>query len=183
MVLNIFQIGKYLNFPCVKFISHFASFLAFVFLVVASYQENGAKQENFEKLFPQYYEVFKNYSQRNDSIRIKFSDFYIRKHSPSNLDIIISIWLIGQTFHEMKHLIEWGIYNYLYSSTNTVNLCMNVLYVTSYGIAYISYFLVKKSLREIEKPEFWERVKDLNENDTKSHEKIYETFYWLNSGM
>jgi hypothetical protein len=159
-------------------------------MVVASYQENGEKHQNFEEFLVQKkienienpYEIFRNYSNRNDTISVRFSNFYVRKHKPSGLDIVISIWIIGQTLHEMKHLIEWGIYNYLYSSTNTVNLCMNVLYVSSYGIAYATMFLVRQSLTEVETEAFWTKVSSLDVNDTMSQIQIYKTFYWLNSG-
>ena len=158
-------------------------------MVVASYQENGEKQQNFEQLLNQAFnnsdkfQIFKNYASlsKNITTEIGFSNFYVRKNTPSNLDIVITVWIVGQTLHEMKHLIEWGIYNYLYSSTNTVNLCMNVLYVSSYSISYSVMFLVRQSLAEVKTEDFWIKVLKYA-NDTKNQTEIYKTIYYLNSG-
>ena len=88
-----------MNQSCVKFISHMASFLFFIVMVIATYLEYSFEEEfdDFKISFPNYTESFEKYSKREDlPIHLTFSNFVIRKHVPTALDIIISIWIIGK---------------------------------------------------------------------------------------
>ena len=88
-----------MNQSCVKFISHMASFLFFIIMLIATYLEYSVEVEieDFKNSFPSYKESFETYSKREDlPIHLSFSNFVIRKHVPSALDIIISIWIIGK---------------------------------------------------------------------------------------
>ena len=89
-----------MSLPCIKFISHFASYLTFIVLIIAtnlgfSYEESELKKNKFS----QKYELFKqNYSSyiHNDKLDPpKFKDFCIRPDHPSGLDVVITIWIIG----------------------------------------------------------------------------------------
>ncbi len=94
------QIGKFLSLPCVKFISHFASYLIFISMIVASnlgssYDEMSLIQfsieygaENFS-----YYTSYINKTSLNPPL---FRDFLIRPSQPNGIDIVISIWIIGK---------------------------------------------------------------------------------------
>lgn len=75
-----------------------------------------------------------------------------------------------------------GIYEYIYSATNTFNMCMNVLYLASYGLKYSTIILVTRSLENVQKPEFWNKLEHLNSTDVRSQIDVYKTLYWLNSG-
>jgi hypothetical protein len=88
----------------------------------------------------------------------------------------------GQTLNEIKLLVSLGIYEYLYSSTNTFNMCMNVFYLVSYGLKYSTMLFVKSSLSTVSTPEFWHQLEHLNATDEISQIDVYQVLYWLNSG-
>ena len=52
--------------------------------------------EKFSEKFPNNHLNYTSYFERtNLIIQSEFNDFYIRKSTPTNLDIVISIWIIG----------------------------------------------------------------------------------------
>lgn len=87
-----------MTLPCVKFISHFASYIFFILMVVASFLNFADEEspENMVEMFPHLSETFHNYSKREDLvIHLDFTNFYIRENKPRYIDIIISVWIIG----------------------------------------------------------------------------------------
>lgn len=175
-----------MSLPCVKFISHFASYLSFIGMVIASnlrFAKEEKQLERFSLKYSNYFSNFTEYAEKIDLVyQTDFSDFYIRSYKPSDLDLLITIWVLGQTWHEIKKLFLLGIYEYLYSPFNIVNSLLNVLYIISYGLKYHTMILVASKLKQIESSKFWLDMKYLNETDLDSQKNIYETFYWLNSG-
>ena len=180
------KIGKFMNLPCVKFISHLASYLSFISMVIASnlrFANEEKRLERFSLKYSDYFSNFTEYAEKVDLVyQVDFQDFYIRPYKPSDLDVLITIWVLGQTWHEIKKLFLLGIYEYLYSPFNIVNSLLNVLYIISYGLKYHTMILVASQLRKIETTKFWLDLGKLNETDLQSQKNIYETFYWLNSG-
>ena len=88
--------------PSVKFISHFASYVVFICMIITS-NLNFASEEHhlvrFSEKFEHYFENFTNYIENDDLIyRPKFSDFYLRPSFPNELDIVISVWILGRKF-------------------------------------------------------------------------------------
>ncbi|RMZ93519.1 short transient receptor potential channel 3-like [Brachionus plicatilis] len=179
------KIGKLMSLPCVKFISHFASYLSFIGMLIASSLRFAKEEKQLERFSHKYSNYFSNYTEYVENIdyvhQVDFSDFYIRSYKPSDLDLLITIWVIGQTWHEIKKLFQLGIYEYLYSPINIVNSLLNVLYIISYGLKYHTMILVASKLKQIETSKFWLDLGNLNETDLESQKNIYETFYWLNS--
>lgn len=175
-----------MSLPCVKFISHLASYLSFIGMVIASnlgFAKEEKRLERFSLKYSDYFSNFTKYTEKIDLVyQTDFKDFYIRSYKPSDLDVMITIWVLGQTWHEIKKLFLFGIYEYLYSPFNIVNSLLNVLYIISYGLKYHTMILVASQLRQIETAKFWSDLKNLNETDFQSQKNIYETFYWLNSG-
>ena len=52
----------------------------------------------FSELFPNYTLIMESYSKRKDlKYHIDFTDFVIRDRKPTTLDIVISIWIIGNS--------------------------------------------------------------------------------------
>ena len=106
-----------------------------------------------------YYNSNTSYFRRHT-----FSDLYIRADRPSELDIMINIWLIGWLkkwkknfffdksnlfckgliWHEIKQIYNDGLREYLRSSKNIVNSTMNVLYLASFGMKY--YTIIEVSM-------------------------------------
>lgn len=201
--------------PCVKFISHFASYLAFLCMIISSsvrfaYDESNSKSiatTRFQCQFTKYFSNFSEYTNRSDlAYKPDFYDFYIRPTRPSGLDLVISIWVIGnfisfstlylarylsnyihtlyigQAWHEIKKLFENGIYEYLFSSLNVLTFSLNILYIASFSLKYYTMWLVSKEIGNLEKESFWSNLKKLKDNDTHMQKDVYETFYWLNRG-
>ena len=78
-----------------------------------------------------------------------FNDFSIRKHKPHILDVTITIWVIGMTLQEIKHVYLYGMRDYMRSWNNILNSLMNVLYFASYGVTYYTIFLVRNNMHKV----------------------------------
>jgi hypothetical protein len=85
------KIGKFIQLPCVKFISHFASYLVFIALIIASivdYPSQFSQVERFSNSsrFYEFYASFTVYiNNTNLSIKPIFTDFFVRPSTPSKL--------------------------------------------------------------------------------------------------
>ena len=177
--------------PCIKFFSHFASNILFVIMVSFNYSEifeNTQEELSFKKIYKytsNYTKIFEDYSKRKDlKIHSDFNDFYIRPYTPTTLDLVISIWIIGQFWREILHLFDVGLYNYLYSPVNTVNFIMSVIYIISYSLEYYTMGMVKTCLDSISKQSFWNKLSLLsNKSSNETQLEFYSTFYWLNAGI
>ena len=90
-----------------KFVSHTISYLIFIALIIVSSiqfaQEEGRRElfSNDSKIsiFPKNSsKIFFDYSKNeNFQIRVNFTDFHIRSGTPSTLDYVINIWIIGNS--------------------------------------------------------------------------------------
>jgi hypothetical protein len=79
--------------PSVKFISHFASYLVFICLIITSNLKFEYAEKHLEKFSDtigiNHFKNFTKYIQNEYLIyRPKFTDFHIRPHSPDMLDIV-----------------------------------------------------------------------------------------------
>lgn len=63
-----------------------------------AYEESNAKNlHRFKDLFSHSVKNFTDYHNRSDiTFKPEFQDFFFRPRSPSNLDVVISIWIIGK---------------------------------------------------------------------------------------
>lgn len=184
IILPKSKLGRFMTLPCVKFISQFASYLIFVGMIISSFFKFPIHESNhnFMELFPRFNESFLKYVNRKDlAVHIDFENFFFRENRPTGLEITISVWILGQTWHEIKQLMTYGINDYFYSSTNTFNLCMNVLYLSSFGLKYHTMLVVSDYLKLIGKDEFWSKVDHLNNTNKEAQKEVYDVFYWLNS--
>jgi hypothetical protein len=86
--------------PCVKFVASIITYMIFTILVTAAtftFSDEIKSRENFSSVFPQYVSTFAAYvSNQTLMYRYPNADFFIRMHSPSNLDYIITIWIVGE---------------------------------------------------------------------------------------
>ena len=183
-----------MSLPCIKFITHLTSYLFFIILVISSYFVEEQDPVNFLNHFPKYNQSFANYTSGCFSYMVNFENFYIRETKPTVLDFIISFWVIGQTWHELKKLFVLGIYDYMRSSSNTFSFTMNVFYITAYGLRFYTMYVVNSYIKSIETSSvvfngltFWQVIESLNSSDVtyesdKAQIFVYEVFYWMNSG-
>ena len=79
-------------------------------MIIVSSLQFAAEEEQrvrFSTQYSNYASIFSNYSlNENLQYRFNVTDFYIRGSFPSNLDIVINIWIIG------KILIFFSICNF-----------------------------------------------------------------------
>lgn len=85
--------------PAVKFLSHFASYIIFIVMIITAYLRFDHTNKNYVKfrdIFQNYTKIMDSYSNRNDlKYHLDFTDFVIRDSVPTKIDIFISIWIIG----------------------------------------------------------------------------------------
>lgn len=95
----ISKIGKFLIQPCVKFISHTITYMIFIILIIVSsvkFSEEQKESVKFSKLMPEnLYNNYTSYVSLPIDYKFEFVDFWVRNHVPSELDIAITIWIIG----------------------------------------------------------------------------------------
>ncbi len=156
-------------------------------MIVTSYLEYDHENKiyiKFSSIFPNLTKIMNTYSNRTDlEHHLSFTDFVIRDKFPTKIDIIISIWIIGLTWHELKQLFKLKIFEYLYSPINVFNFCLNILFITSYCLKFHTMLVVSNKFEQIKTDDFWLKVNTLNATDLEGQKSIFETFYWLNSGL
>ncbi|XP_045191556.2 short transient receptor potential channel 7-like isoform X1 [Mercenaria mercenaria] len=170
------QIGQFLRYPCIKFIGHTMSFVAFlVMLLTSSMMENPrdlSQLSNFKEQY-KYYGTFRTKSPyvlfRNQSFP---SDFKLRPFTPQTINIILSIWIIGMLWQELKQVYSEGIYNYFEALYNYLDFAVLTLYITSFTLRFLTLIKVQHALEYFKLESNWEKL----QNQTASAE---EEFYWL----
>ncbi|CAF0718901.1 unnamed protein product [Brachionus calyciflorus] len=176
--------GNFMTQPCIKFITHTTFYAVFIALIIVSslqFASEENKLQKFSSLYPSYYVNFTNYIN-NENISYKFfeSDFYIRPSFPSNIDMVLTIWIIGLAWHEIKQIYQDGIRDYLLSVNNIIDSCMIVLYLGSFALKYYAIFSVNINLKKLESTSFWQTVNNLDQYDAETQKSIFYSFYWLN---
>jgi hypothetical protein len=89
-----------MNQPLVKFIAHTMTYLAFISLIIISslqFAEEEKRKSKFSELYPTFMTNYSKYAS-NSILNYRFSepDFYLRSFFPSNVDMAITIWIIGK---------------------------------------------------------------------------------------
>ena len=179
------KIGKFLKQPCIKFLLNTVSYVIFIVLLIISslqFAVDEKSSQRFSVLNWQFYDNYTNYLN-NENFRKKFplEDFNVRQMTPSNIDIAISIWVIGHCWHIFKQILRSGISEYMFSSSNMVDTVMNILYIASFSLKYYTIIVVTIEFSKVSSSDFWLQT-NLNTTDTGIEKSLYETFYWLNRG-
>jgi hypothetical protein len=99
IVLPRTKAGQWINQPFLKFISHTISYFCFIAMIIISsltFAEDQKNRDRFSLVYPQFNASFVNYIN-NQSFKYRFPtyDFYIRSHKPNQLDLAITIWILG----------------------------------------------------------------------------------------
>lgn len=94
------KVGRFMSLPCIKFITLTTSYLCFIAMIIFTSLQFASDQKmavSFSSLFPMYVQNFTNYSS-NENLKYRFvaSDFYLRRTTINDLDIVIVIWLLGK---------------------------------------------------------------------------------------
>lgn len=83
---------------------------------------------------------------------------------------------------EIRNCVFYGIKDYLNSWSNILTCIMTVLYPVAFGLKFYTNIIVSLEKKKLQDEQFWEIINDLEENDIETQKKIYQTFYWLNTG-
>ena len=69
-----------------------------LFMSSLEFADEEVHRDKFSDLYPELHDNFTDYcSNENFKYRFEVDDFYIRRNNPSNLDIILCIWLFGNS--------------------------------------------------------------------------------------
>jgi hypothetical protein len=179
------KIGRFMSLPIIKFISNVASYITFIGLIIGSsiefvYVET--TKIKFSTVFPGYYHNYTEYIESNLTFKFDTPDFYIRSNKPSNLDILICIWVVGLIINDIKYIYLNGFRNYFLSWNNILNSVIFSLLIASYGLKFCTMVAVSIEQNKLYDDNFWHKVHYLSYEDFVSQQEIYSTFYWLNNG-
>lgn len=174
-----------MTLPYVKFWSFTISYFVFLtILILSSIQFASDEHFNikFSIVYNKYFENYTNYI-KNQELTYRFTprDMYIRKDTPSYIDLIVCVWILGLCLREIKKIYIYGLKEYLSSWNNVLISIMHVLLLCSYALKFFTIAVVKIQKEKIGNPSFWKTVNEMK-NDTKAQKMVYETFYWLNEG-
>lgn len=103
------KLGRFMYQPCVKFISHTLTYMVFIIMIIVSSVQFSEEQKNTKKFSNHLPNVFYNnyttYSLNKTLIhKLHFRnlDFSLRRDQPSEMDIAITIWIIGWSFRKFQ---------------------------------------------------------------------------------
>ncbi|XP_077977237.1 short transient receptor potential channel 4-like [Glandiceps talaboti] len=127
------RFGRFMNIPYVKFLLHTASYLVFVvmlFLTTTGFTGDGGGCTDSEEDIAKTDEVSKIRSQQRGAI-------------PSNLEIVIIVWIFGMVWREIKEVSDGGIMEYLSDTWNMFDCVQLGLYLSWIGLRIAAYLLVQ----------------------------------------
>ncbi len=125
------------------------------------------------------YECYKKYINTSNFLgyRVEIEDFHIRVDSPSVLDLLITTWVVGLIWQELRKLIVNGLRDYFHSWNGIINIVQTVLYVASFGLKYYTMYIVKFNKNKILSYEFWDRsLTSLNNTEVQKEVEINKFF-------
>ena len=93
------QLASFMCLPCIKFMCNVLSYILFVVLVITASLEFASAEigrDKFSEVYSIYLENYTAYAN-NEELKYRFetSDFYIRRNTPTYVDIVFCIWLLG----------------------------------------------------------------------------------------
>ncbi|XP_076470578.1 short transient receptor potential channel 7-like isoform X3 [Babylonia areolata] len=170
------KVGVFLRCPCVKFIGQTMSFVTFLLMIlISTAMETPSTHKNlstFTQIY-RHYEVFRNVTGRWPT------DFVVRTFQPEVIHLLLSIWIVGMIWQEVKQLYGEGIMNYFDSLYNYLDTVVLTFYVISFTLRYVVIAKVNFSLKYFEDKEPWE---DLLKGNYEAQLHLYwliaDRFYW-----
>jgi hypothetical protein len=85
--------------------------------------------------------------------------------------------------YEVKKLISNGLRNYLFSASNIANAITYLVFIISFAVKFYTMIRVTAEKMNLNSDQFWNKVNNLDSHDIPSQIQVFETFYWLNSGI
>lgn len=100
--------GQWINQPFLKFISHTTSYFCFIAMIIVSsltFAQEQQKCDLFSLTYPEYNASFVTYvNTQAFKYRFPTHDFYIRLHKPNYLDLVITLWILGNFNYSIEPL-------------------------------------------------------------------------------
>lgn len=178
--------------PFIKFSSHTITYMIFIILIILSsvlFSSEISSTSYFSDFLNDTSCSFDNYTsyltisktnQSSFSYEFILDDFHMRKNTPSFIDLLITLYVIGFVWQEFKKIFYFGFRDYFNSWNNIVNAIQLVLYISSFGLKYYTMYLVRLYQSKVSDPKYWS---DLMRNikDVNYQRDLFETIYWLNN--
>ncbi|KAK3600930.1 hypothetical protein CHS0354_004139 [Potamilus streckersoni] len=170
--------GEFLRIPCIKFIGHTMSFVCFlVMILTSSITEHPSSEVTIAQVLNKSYTEYK-ISARAANLSMP-DDFKLRTFEPQIINLMLTIWILGMLWQEIKQIYGEGLYNYFDALYNYLDFAVLTLYITSFTLRYVSAFKVKEAISYFESDANWEL---LNSSVPEAEEKFYwliaDRFYW-----
>ncbi|XP_076449134.1 short transient receptor potential channel 7-like [Babylonia areolata] len=170
------KVGEFLRCPCVKFIGQTMSFVTFLLMILISTAMERPSAHKHLSTFPQvfrHYEVFRNVTGKWPA------DFVIRTFQPEIIHLLITLWIVGMVWQEIKQLYGDGLINYFDSLYNYLDTFVLTFYVISFSLRYVVIAKVNFSLVYFQAKEPWdELLKGNNQAQLHLYWLIADRFYW-----
>nr|XP_034338793.1 short transient receptor potential channel 3-like isoform X1 [Crassostrea gigas] len=170
------KIGRFLQYPCIKFIGHAMSFVTFLIMILISSAE-GTTDLSRMSSFPGPYRHYLWY--KNHSRLTLPEDFVVRTCRPEVIQIGLSLWIIGMLWQEIKQVFSEGLYGYFDSLYNYLDVAVLTLYLSSFTLKYVCIWKVNVALQYFETREPWEKLLLSDQTAAKQmYWIIADRFYW-----
>ncbi|XP_033754245.1 short transient receptor potential channel 3-like [Pecten maximus] len=139
---------KYLRFPCVKFICQTMSFLTFLVLIIVSTAESSRTVSNKITLGSEFPDIHNTYAEIRlfSNATMYGSDFPLRPLAPTMTQILISLWVIGFACQECAQLFNDGIWEYMKSWYNLMDITLLCVYFAAFTLRYAVMFKMYGSI-------------------------------------
>ncbi|CAJ0580585.1 unnamed protein product, partial [Mesorhabditis spiculigera] len=127
-------IGMFARKPFVKFLSHSASYIFFLFLLILASQRIQSIDNIFGK---RTFEGHEEVNTRKES----------RGPPPTPVEMAILAWVLGLIWVEIKQLWDSGLHDYCHNLWNILDFITNSLYLSTAALRTVAYFQVEAEAR------------------------------------
>ncbi|VDL77072.1 unnamed protein product [Nippostrongylus brasiliensis] len=122
-------IAQFTRKPFVKFLSHSASYIVFLALLIMASQ----RIDRVDNMFRE-----ENAPDRKEG----------RGPPPTPVEMAIIIWVMGLIWVEIKQLWDCGLHDYCHNLWNILDFITNALYLSTLALRAVAYYEVEKEMRD-----------------------------------
>ncbi|XP_067652080.1 short transient receptor potential channel 7-like isoform X1 [Haliotis asinina] len=170
------RVGHFLKSPCVKFIGQTMSFVTFLTMILIS---TASERPSTHKKMSAFTEVHSHYRKYLNNSQGWPDNFVLRTFEPEIIHLLMTTWIIGMLWQELKQVYNDGFSEYFDSLYNYLDTAVLTLYVTSFGLRFVSMFKVRYSLSFFAKDESWKSLlAGSEEARLQMYWLIADRFYW-----
>ncbi|KAJ1366541.1 anthranilate synthase component I [Parelaphostrongylus tenuis] len=120
-------IAQFIRRPIVKFVSHSASYIVFLLLLLMSSQ----RIDEVDNMFRE-----KNSPDRKE----------VRGPPPTPVEMAIIIWVLGFIWVEIKQIWKSGLCEYSNNLWNILDFITNSLYISTFALRVVAYYQVSQEM-------------------------------------